>query len=141
MAANDGRRGTGRARRVFCEIARAVVDVTLRSGRGFHEAGRPYVRCDERDCQYVDRNEPPCPLRVGMFSERGDQLVREYLAPLAGAPVCYRCVSESLRLTHEQVRSAVWRLAEPPGWSVDVRPGRCVACRQRRMTMRLTPPR
>ena len=28
-----------------------------------------FVQCNQTECQYVDANEPPCPLHVGMFSE------------------------------------------------------------------------
>jgi hypothetical protein len=27
----------------------------------------PYVRCSERECQYADRNLPPCPLTLALF--------------------------------------------------------------------------
>jgi hypothetical protein len=27
------------------------------------------VQCDQTECQYVDKNEIPCPLNVGMFAE------------------------------------------------------------------------
>jgi hypothetical protein len=74
---------------VFCGIADAPVRVTLRHGRDLREPGRLYVRCEERDCQYVDVNEPPCPLRIDMFREHSDDLVRYYLAAFADVAVCY----------------------------------------------------
>ena len=30
--------------------------------------GKLFVRCSERDCQYVDANQPPCPLSLALFS-------------------------------------------------------------------------
>ena len=56
-------------RHIACSIAGKTVMVTLRKGGGFHEPAVPYVRCDDRDCQYVDLNEPPCPLRRNMFRD------------------------------------------------------------------------
>jgi hypothetical protein len=30
----------------------------------------PYsAQCDQIDCQYVENNEPPCPINVGMFAD------------------------------------------------------------------------
>jgi hypothetical protein len=132
------RRKTNSARRVFCRIARASVQVTLRHGHGLQEPGRLYVRCEERECQYVDINEPPCPLHIDMFREHSDDLVRDYLTAFAGVAVCYGCLSETLHLRHAQVRYAVWRLTERPGWRVDVKAVRCARCRRRRSTIRLT---
>jgi hypothetical protein len=28
-----------------------------------------FVQCDQLDCQYVDHNEPPCPLHLDLFAE------------------------------------------------------------------------
>jgi hypothetical protein len=30
--------------------------------------GALFVRCSEKDCQYVDANEPPCPLTLALFA-------------------------------------------------------------------------
>ncbi len=30
--------------------------------------GKLFVQCSEVDCQYVDANEPPCPLTLGLFA-------------------------------------------------------------------------
>jgi hypothetical protein len=31
--------------------------------------GEYFVQCNQSDCQYVEANVPPCPLRVSMFAE------------------------------------------------------------------------
>jgi hypothetical protein len=135
---HTGRERTARARRVFCPIARATVRVALRNGRGFQEPGRLYVRCEDRDCQYVDLNEPPCPLHVDMFRESSDDLMRAALLRFGGAPVCYGCLGAMLDLSHDRVRGAAWRLTDLPGYRVDVRPTRCAHCQTRRLTIRFT---
>jgi hypothetical protein len=30
--------------------------------------GKLFVRCSEKDCQYLDANEPPCPLTLAVFT-------------------------------------------------------------------------
>ena len=43
------------------------VVATLRR-RHFGEAPALFVQCSERDCQYFDTNQPPCPLTVDLFA-------------------------------------------------------------------------
>jgi len=56
----------------MCEVVHEEVKIYLRHG---HERFNPrgpktrFVQCDQADCQYVDRNELPCPLHTGMFAE------------------------------------------------------------------------
>lgn len=33
-----------------------------------------FVQCSESDCRYVQANEPPCPLTLGLFSEKEKSL-------------------------------------------------------------------
>jgi len=40
---------------------------TLRR-RLFGQAPTLFVQCSERDCQYFDTNQPPCPLSVDLFA-------------------------------------------------------------------------
>jgi hypothetical protein len=124
-----------RSRPFRCSIADKVVSVTLRNGGGLQEPARVYVRCDERDCQYVDLNEAPCPLRVDMFADGSDRRTAEYLSTYPGSRACYACLTEVLGITHDQVRRASWRLKDEPGFSI--RPGRCALCRRRRVTIAL----
>lgn len=116
-----------------CAIAAKVVGITLRHGGGLQEPDRVYVRCDERDCQYVDLNESPCPLRPDMFADGSDDRVTAYLVDNAGSRVCYACLTDQLEITHDQVRRASWRLKNEAGFSI--RPSRCSVCRHRRVTI------
>jgi hypothetical protein len=95
-----------------------------------------YVRCEERECQYADLNEAPCPLRVEMFADGSDRLVADYLAAHAGQRFCYACLTETLGVTHDQVRRASWRLKDESGCTI--RPSRCSACHFRRVTISFT---
>lgn len=124
-----------RSRPFHCDIAAKAVNITLRHGGGIQEPAKVYVRCDERDCQYVDLNEAPCPLRVEMFADGSDRRVAEYLRSHVGTQWCYACLTGVLAITHDQVRRASWQLKEEPG--VSIRPSRCSACRHRRVTIGL----
>jgi hypothetical protein len=33
------------------------------------QQGDHFVQCNQADCQYVEANEPPCPLHLDMFAE------------------------------------------------------------------------
>ena len=58
-------------RRFECNVISEVVQIHLRnrSYGGFGGEERPFVQCDQQDCQYVDKNEPPCPLTLSMFAD------------------------------------------------------------------------
>jgi hypothetical protein len=60
-----------RKRQFKCEIVNEVVHIHLRRrrGRGFSGEDYHFVQCDQTDCQYADKNEPPCPLSVDMFED------------------------------------------------------------------------
>ena len=124
-----------RSRAFDCAIAGKSVGIALRHGGGLQEPGKVYVRCDERDCQYVDLNVAPCPLRAEMFSDGSDGRVADHLAMHAGEHICYACLTDTLGITHDQVRRATWRLKEEIG--LIIRPSRCGSCRRRRVTIGL----
>jgi hypothetical protein len=52
-----------------CNVISETVTIALhrRTSPGGSK-GKLFVRCSERDCQYVDANEPPCPLTIELFS-------------------------------------------------------------------------
>ncbi|HEV8144430.1 MAG TPA: hypothetical protein VGQ77_16340 [Methylomirabilota bacterium] len=118
-----------------CSIAAKTVWISLRHGGGLQEPASVYVRCEERDCQYVDLNQAPCPLRIDMFADGSDRRVADHLTTCAGARHCYACLTELLGVTHDQVRRASWRLKDAEGFSI--RPSRCVRCQRRRVTIAL----
>ena len=59
-----------KGQRFECELVKEVVQISLttRRGRGFGGESHHFVQCDQADCQYVDENAPPCPLRIEMFA-------------------------------------------------------------------------
>ena len=58
---------------VGCGVISEQVVATLRR-RLFGEVRTLFVQCSERDCQYVDHNHPPCPLRVDLFATELQEL-------------------------------------------------------------------
>lgn len=53
-----------------CSAVRETVSIRLGKRRvgGFNGHELPFVQCDQSECQYVDENEPPCPLSLELFS-------------------------------------------------------------------------
>ena len=60
-----------------CDVVSETVTISLRRRTPFGGKSQLFVRCSEVDCQYVDANEPPCPLTLDLF---GDE-VREREVP------------------------------------------------------------
>jgi hypothetical protein len=58
----------GRAREFWCTVVCEQVVIRLRRADGFGPSRGFFVQCNQDECQYVDKNEPPCPLHVGMFA-------------------------------------------------------------------------
>jgi hypothetical protein len=57
-----------RAREFWCQVVSEPVLIRLKRPAGLRPTGY-FVQCNQTDCQYVDTNKPPCPLRVEMFSD------------------------------------------------------------------------
>lgn len=51
-----------------CEVVSENVAITLRRRNAITGRGKLFVRCSEKDCQYLDANEPPCPLTLALFT-------------------------------------------------------------------------
>ena len=55
----------------FCSVVSEDVKIVLKNkasiGRKFN--GELFVQCNQSDCQYVDLNESPCPLRLDLFAK------------------------------------------------------------------------
>jgi hypothetical protein len=56
-----------------CAVVSETVTITLRRRMSLGATGKLFVQCSERDCQYVDANEPPCPLTLELFSAEIEQ--------------------------------------------------------------------
>ena len=52
-----------------CEVVSETVTIALRRRTSLDGSNTLFVRCSELDCQYVDANEPPCPLTLDLFAE------------------------------------------------------------------------
>ena len=120
---------------VDCRIAAKMVTATLRRGGGLGEPTAPYVRCDQRDCQYVDLNLAPCPLHPDMFRDRTDERVGAFLAAQLKTHVCFTCVVGALFIDHAQVRRTAARLTAER--IATIGPRRCGLCRRRRVCFTL----
>jgi hypothetical protein len=55
----------------FCSVVSEDVEIALRNKPSFSRKSRDelFVQCNQLECQYVDRNQFPCPLRLDLFSE------------------------------------------------------------------------
>jgi hypothetical protein len=51
-----------------CDVVSETVTISLRRRTPLTGKGTFFVRCSESDCQYVDANEPPCPLTLDLFA-------------------------------------------------------------------------
>ena len=60
---------SARPREFWCPVVSEAVLVRLTRPTTLRLATGYFVQCNQTDCQYVEANEPPCPLHVGMFAE------------------------------------------------------------------------
>ena len=65
----------GKRKTFECCVVNETVSIRLRNRRvgGFGGEELAFVQCDQADCQYVDKNEPPCPLSLQLFSDEIDE--------------------------------------------------------------------
>ena len=56
-----------------CTVISETVTIALQRRLSLGATGKLFVRCSERDCQWVDQNEPPCPLTLELFSAEIEQ--------------------------------------------------------------------
>jgi hypothetical protein len=125
-------------REIECPIADKSIRAVLRRGGLLGGPATTHVRCSELSCQYVDTNEPPCPLSLQLFEVPSDRLVADRITTQV-EPICMECVAAVLRLTHDEVRRGLWPLSDRA--LVRVRPGRCRTCGRRRVVVHSARPR
>ena len=60
-----------RVKDYFCNVVSEDVVIVLknRSSIGLKAKNELFVQCNQTECQYVDLNQPPCPLCLGLFAE------------------------------------------------------------------------
>jgi hypothetical protein len=54
----------------YCNVISENVKIFLKNkvNIGLKYKKDYFVKCNQEDCQYVDKNTPPCPLAIEMFS-------------------------------------------------------------------------
>jgi hypothetical protein len=57
------------SKKFHCTVISEDVSIALRRRSSFRGDGKLYVQCSELDCQWIDANEPPCPLTLALFAE------------------------------------------------------------------------
>ena len=58
-------------KKYYCTVVSEDVEIALKNktSLGLESKNEPFVQCNQLECQYVDLNESPCPLRLDLFSE------------------------------------------------------------------------
>ena len=58
-----------RLREFWCPVVSETVLIRLTRPKHLLRPTGYFVQCNQADCQYVEANEPPCPLHVEMYAE------------------------------------------------------------------------
>ena len=60
-----------RGKDYFCTVVSEDVEIVLKvkSFLGRKSENELFVQCNQVECQYVDLNQSPCPLRLDLFAE------------------------------------------------------------------------
>ena len=55
----------------FCTVVSEDVEIALKNkpSLSFESKNELFVQCNQLECQYVDLNQSPCPLRLDLFTE------------------------------------------------------------------------
>ncbi len=55
----------------FCALVSEEVEIALKNkpSLGMSSESELFVQCNQSECQYVDLNQSPCPLHLGLFAE------------------------------------------------------------------------
>ena len=55
----------------FCTVVSEDVKITLKNKTSISRESKNelFVQCNQPECQYVDLNQSPCPLRLDLFAE------------------------------------------------------------------------
>ena len=70
------------ARDFWCPVVSEAVRIRLTRPSGLSRPSGYFVQCNQADCQYVEKNEPPCPLTLDLFAAE----VEERNARQGGSP-------------------------------------------------------
>ena len=60
-----------RGKDYFCTVVSEHVEIVLKNKRtlSLKSKNELFVQCNQLECQYVDHNQSPCPLRLDLFAE------------------------------------------------------------------------
>ena len=60
-----------RGKDYFCVVVSENVEIVLKNkaSRSLKSKNELFVQCNQLECQYVDLNQSPCPLRLDLFAE------------------------------------------------------------------------
>jgi len=60
-----------RGKDYFCTVISEDVEIALKNkpSRSLKSKNELFVQCNQLECQYVDLNQSPCPLRLDLFAE------------------------------------------------------------------------
>ena len=59
----------------FCAVVSENVKITLKNKTSlFGKSKNLFVQCNQLECQYVDLNQSPRPLRIDLFAEEIEKL-------------------------------------------------------------------
>jgi hypothetical protein len=63
--------GKRRQKDYFCAVVSEDVEIALKNKATISRELKTklFVQCNQLECQYVDLNQAPCPLRLDLFSE------------------------------------------------------------------------
>ena len=55
----------------FCTVVSEDVEIALKNRPSFSRESKTnlFVQCNQLECQYVELNQFPCPLRLDLFAE------------------------------------------------------------------------
>ena len=55
----------------FCAVVSEDVEIVLinKPSGGLRSKNKLFVQCNQTECQYVEHNQSPCPLRLDLFTE------------------------------------------------------------------------
>ena len=64
-----------RVKAYFCAAVSEDVEITLkkRSSLFGKSKNEMYIQCNQFECQYVELNQSPCPLRLELFAKEIDE--------------------------------------------------------------------
>lgn len=63
--------GRRRQKDYFCALVSEDVEIVLKNKAPISRQLKTelFVQCNQLECQYVDLNQPPCPLSLDLFAE------------------------------------------------------------------------